>query len=40
MVETNSIECLNILSKAAAIIAEGEVLQLVETNNINIKETN
>ena len=40
MVETNSIECLSILSKAAAIIAEGEVLQLVETNNINIKETN
>ena len=40
MVETNSIECLNILSNAAAIIAEGEVLQLVETNNINIKETN
>ena len=40
MVETNSIECLNILSKAAAIIAEGEVLQLVETNNINIKEIN
>ena len=40
MVKTNSIECLNILSKAAAIIAEGEVLQLVETNNINIKETN
>jgi len=40
MVETNSIECLNILSKAAAIIAEGEVLQLVESNNINIKEAN
>src|SRR6056300_1004399 len=40
MVETNSIECLSILSKAAAIIAEGEVLQLVETNNISIKETN
>ncbi|GIR16208.1 MAG: hypothetical protein CM15mP29_1960 [Alphaproteobacteria bacterium] len=25
MVETNSLECLNILSKAASIIAEGEV---------------
>ena len=40
MVETNSLECLNILSKAASIIAEGEVLQLVETNNINIRKTN
>tara|TARA_Y100001958_G_C20911512_1_gene329459 strand:- start:53 stop:661 length:609 start_codon:yes stop_codon:yes gene_type:complete len=40
MVETNSLECLNILSKAASIIAEGEVLQLVETSNINIRKTN
>ena len=40
MVETNSLECLNILSKAASIIAEGEVLQLVETSNVNIRKTN
>ena len=40
MVETNSLECLNILSKAASIIAEGEVLQLVETSNVNIRKIN
>ena len=38
MVETKSLECLQILSNAASIIAEGEVFQLVETNNIKIKK--
>lgn len=40
MVETKSLECLEILSNAASIIAEGEVFQLVETNNVNIKKNN
>ena len=34
MVKTGSLQCLETLSNAAAIIAEGEVLQLVATNNI------
>lgn len=38
MVKTGSLECLKTLSNAAAIIAEGEVLQLVAINNINIKK--
>tara|TARA_A100001015_G_C14980089_1_gene709072 strand:- start:1102 stop:1857 length:756 start_codon:yes stop_codon:yes gene_type:complete len=38
MVETKSLECLQILSNAASIIAEGEVFQLVETNNVKIKK--
>ena len=38
MVETKSLECLQILSNAASIIAEGEVFQLVETNNIKMKK--
>lgn len=36
MVKSNSVEVLRILSNASAIIAEGEVKQLVATNNINI----
>ena len=39
MVKTGSLQCLETLSNAAAIIAEGEVLQLVATNNINIKKS-
>lgn len=39
MVKTGSLQCLKTLSNAAAIIAEGEVLQLVATNNINIKKS-
>jgi octaprenyl-diphosphate synthase len=39
MVKTGSLECLKILSNAAAVIAEGEVLQLVAINNIDIKES-
>jgi octaprenyl-diphosphate synthase len=38
MVKTGSLQCLETLSNAAAIIAEGEVLQLVAINNINIKK--
>jgi len=34
MIESGSIEILHILSDAAAIIAQGEVLQLTTTNNI------
>jgi octaprenyl-diphosphate synthase len=36
MVETNNIKVLNILSKASAIITEGEVLQLTYLNNSHI----
>ena len=39
MVKTGSLQCLETLSNAAAIIAEGEVLQLVAINNINIKKS-
>ncbi len=38
MVKTGSLQCLETLSNAAVIIAEGEVLQLVAINNINIKK--
>ncbi len=34
MVQTGSLDVLRILSNAAAIIAQGEVLQLITTNNI------
>ncbi len=38
MVETGSLEVLRILSRASAVIAEGEVLQLQTTNNIETDE--
>lgn len=37
MVKSNSIEILGILSNASAVIAQGEVLQLATTNDINTK---
>jgi octaprenyl-diphosphate synthase len=39
MISTKSIEVLNILSKAASIISEGEVKQLNNLNNIDLTET-
>jgi octaprenyl-diphosphate synthase len=39
MVETGSLEVLKILSDAAAIIAEGEVMQLMAQNNIATPES-
>ncbi len=38
MVETGSLECLDILSSAAAIIAEGEVMQLAAAKDLNTEE--
>ena len=38
MVEVGSLECLDILSSAAAIIAEGEVMQLAAANNLETTE--
>ncbi len=38
MISTESIEVLNILSKAASIISEGEVKQLNNLNNIDLTE--
>lgn len=38
MVETGSIEVLQVLSNAAAVIAEGEVLQLMVQNNVTVSE--
>ncbi|MBX3596925.1 MAG: polyprenyl synthetase family protein [Rhizobiaceae bacterium] len=38
MVEVGSIDCLDILSSAAAIIAEGEVMQLAAANNLETTE--
>ncbi len=38
MVETGSLDVLRILSRASAVIAEGEVLQLVTTNDISTSE--
>ncbi len=40
MVETGSLEVLKILASAAAEIAEGEVLQLTETNNLKLTTDN
>ena len=39
MVETGNLAVLDILSGAAAIIAEGEVMQLKSTNNLGVTET-
>lgn len=39
MVATESLEVLQILSKASSVIAQGEVLQLMEINNINLSLT-
>lgn len=36
MVATESLEVLHILSRASSVIAQGEVLQLMELNNINL----
>lgn len=38
MVKTHNLNILNILSQTSAIIAEGEVLQLVESHNLNMTE--
>ena len=38
MVEDGSLDVLRILSRASAVIAEGEVLQLATTNNLNTSE--
>ena len=38
MIATNSIEVLNILSKAASIISEGEVKQLNNLHNVNLTQ--
>jgi octaprenyl-diphosphate synthase len=38
MVDAKSLDSLKVLSNAASIIAEGEVMQLVYSNNINISE--
>jgi octaprenyl-diphosphate synthase len=38
MVETNSLEILRILANAAAVICEGEVLQLTTTNDVQTAE--
>ena len=38
MVETDSLAVLDILSGAAAIIAEGEVMQMKSANNLNVTE--
>ena len=38
MVETNSLECLQNLSNASAKIAEGEVMQLIASDNIKTTE--
>jgi octaprenyl-diphosphate synthase len=38
MVAQNSLEALDILSSASAVIAEGEVMQLAATNNLTITE--
>lgn len=38
MVESNSLRVLKILSKASAVIAEGEVKQLVATNDLSITQ--
>ncbi len=40
MVETRSLDILKILATTAAEIAEGEVLQLTETNNLNLTYEN
>jgi octaprenyl-diphosphate synthase len=39
MVEDGSLDVLRILSRASAVIAEGEVLQLATTNNLGTSET-
>lgn len=39
MVEDGSLDVLRILSRASAVIAEGEVLQLATTNNLDTSET-
>ena len=38
MVDAKSLESLEVLSSAASIISEGEVMQLVYSNNLNISE--
>ena len=38
MVETKSLECLQNLSNASAKIAEGEVMQLIASDNIKTTE--
>jgi octaprenyl-diphosphate synthase len=38
MVEDGSLEVLRILSNASAVIAEGEVLQLMNVGNVNVSE--
>lgn len=38
MVSTGSLEALDVLSNAAAVIAEGEVMQLASMNNIHMSE--
>ncbi|SHO59657.1 octaprenyl-diphosphate synthase [Pseudoxanthobacter soli DSM 19599] len=39
MVETGSLECLAILSNAAAVIAEGEVMQLAAAKDLDTEES-
>jgi octaprenyl-diphosphate synthase len=39
MVEDGSLDVLRILSRASAVIAEGEVLQLATTNNLKTSES-
>ena len=38
MVDTGSLEILKVLSKASSVIAEGEVMQLSNINNISLSE--
>jgi hypothetical protein len=38
MVETNSMKALEILARASRVIAEGEVLQLMRSHDLNLSQ--